>query len=359
MKSEMFFTKDISRDPPPTYEGNKKVVFVRGIKDKDELYNYLCEQNKMISGNYTLLPQQEISRFLRLGAYSVLMRSSNNNSLIGCIISLPLPIRCSVVAGLIDNELYTKNKIINHGCTSFLNIHSKLRGHGLCIGLIRELTKHGHENSIYCGYSLTSFPLSVNSFEVSSWYRPLDLARSIGLGFPVPHWNEVSKINSIRMNYKTNMPKKYLCKKVKNAKKALDFYKTINEDKKFVFMPDINLFEKWIQEYATFLVSYEKEIVGIFSIGTVICRMESGIEGKLCLPLFFNSKSEHASKVFKCCIFEAGEKDYDVIYTHSFGDLTKKVLEDNFALETPKKSFFTLYNNKLSLTPEDLYVPLF
>lgn len=361
MKNTMFFPKGdeinegiISTDPPIGYLENKKITLTRGIEKEEynEVYEFLRDQNKMSSGNFTLFPKDEISRYVRLNAFAVLMRSQNNSSLIGTIFSVPFPIRC-----ISKNE----NKIIPHGCTTFLNIHDKLRKHGLCMALIRELTKYGFEKDVLCSYSLTSFPLSTKSFPISSWYRPINLPRSIGLGFNYPNWNAPSEFLKNRLMYNTKMPKKYVCERVesKNIEKALTFYQLITQDKKFVYMPDLNCFRKWIQEYPTFLISFEKKPVGIFSISSVYCRMESSLDGKLALPLIFNSDPKHAISVMKSLIFVVSERDYDVLYTHCVGDMNKELLKTINAIETRDKSYLSLYNNSMTLTSSDLYVPLF
>ena len=88
--------------------------------------------------------------------------------------------------------------------------------------------------------------------------------------------------------------------------------------------------------------------------------MENAFDGKLCLPLFFNSiKDEHSSEILKSLIYIASEREYDVLYTHCSGDLTKEVLLSVKSIETPKKSYFSLYNNSMNLTPSQLYIPLF
>ena len=356
MRSQMYFpTVDdnnhiiISIEPPIEYKEQKNIIMSRTIKKEeyDEVYEYLNEQNKMISGVYTLLPKQELAKYMHFDALSVLMRTQIDNSLIGTILSIPFPIKC-------------ENDIINHGCTTYLNVHSKLRGHGLCMALIRELSQFAYEQKLYCSYSLTSFPLSTKSFEIVSWYRPINIPVSIGLGFSYPNWNQPSKFSQNKVKYNTKCPKKYVCNQVlsKNVENAYKFYMKINENKKFVFYPDITLFSKWIENYPTYTVLFDKKIVGIFSINSVYCKMENNMEGKLCLPLLFNAYKEHSSNVFKCCIFIANERQYDVLYTHCVGDITRKILEENNAIETPRKSYFSLYNNSMDLTSEEIYVPL-
>lgn len=383
MKSEMFFPKEtknaqediektqasiiISLAPPIEYTEQKNIILYRGIKKEeyDEIYEFLRDQNEMSSGNFTLFPKDEIARYMRFNSLVVLMRSSKSNALLGTIFSMIFPINClnSFQENTITETTQenTQGEIIFHGCTTFLNVHKKLRKHGLCMALIRDLTNYAYENKIYCSYSLTSFPLSPKSFEITAWYRPLNLARSVGLGFTYPNWNVPSEFLKNRVLYNTKMPKKYTCERVTNSKLELShsFYRKQIKDKNFAFMPEITFFNKWIQEYPTFLVSENKIPVGLFSIGSVYCRMMSGLDGRLALSLLFVSLPEQSSKVMKSMIYTANEREYDALYMHEVGDIRQEILKEINAIETPGKSYFSLYNNSMTLTPSDLYIPLF
>ena len=363
----MFFPKQekeandiiISLEAPIEYSEKKNIVLSRGAnkEEYDEIYEFLRDQNEMSSGNFTLFPKDEIARYTRFNSLSVLMRSSKSNALLGTIFSMIFPVQC---LNDIKEDIQEKN-IILHGCTTFLNVHNKLRKHGLCMAMIRELTKYAYENGIYCSYSLTSFPLSPKSFEISAWYRPLNLARSIGLGFTYPNWNIPGDFLKNRITYNTKMPKKYTCERVTNNKLEIShsFYLQQISNKKFAFMPDITFFNKWIQEYPTFIVTENKKIIGLFSLGSVYCRMASGLDGRLALSLLFVCSHEFSIKVMKSMIFMANERDYDALYMHEVGDITSTLLKEINAVPTPAKSYFSLYNNSMTLTPSDLYIPLF
>ena len=72
MKNAMFFPKGdelkegiISTESPIPFSDDKKINLQRGIcKDEyDEIYEFLRDQNRMSSGNFTLLPKTEIDKF--------------------------------------------------------------------------------------------------------------------------------------------------------------------------------------------------------------------------------------------------------------------------------------------------------
>jgi hypothetical protein len=367
MRKDMFFPKGNERndgiiclDKPVDYDRNKKVILSRNLEEYDEIVEFLKEQNMMASGNFTLLSKVEIEKYKRLGSYSVLMRSENGK-LFGTIFSIPFPVKCSLTAGIIEDTGYTKDIVITHGCTTFLNVSSKIRGFKMCMLLIRELAQYGHENNILCSYQLTSFKLCENSVEILTWYRPINMMKSLLLGFTFPGYNEVSNFNKNRMIYKCKAPKGYIIEqvKMKGLEEALSFYVDINKDNRFVFFPDILLFEKWTKEYLTYIVKYENKIIGIFSIGTLNCKMANMIEGRLCLPLLFNSLKGKGEKVLRCLLSISEEKDYDLLYGNQIGDLTEVVYKSVNAVLNDKKSYFSLYNNNMHITSSDIYVPLF
>ena len=368
MRSEMFFPKKfgnniiISKDKPIDYDHSKKVILNRNIENYEEVYEYLKEQNITSSGNSTILTKEELEHYKNLNLFSVLMRKQSEikeeQKLIGTILSVAFPVKCNVEAGEIDGFEYTKEFIITHGCTTFLNVHKTIRGFKMCMILIRELAKYGYENQIYCSYQLSSFKMCDTALEIKSWYRPINIMNSLLLGFTFPGFNELSNFNKNRMLYKCKLPKDCIVDQVKekNLKKAFDFYQNNIKDKKFVFYPDIELFRKWTKEYGTYIVKNDKNIIGIFSIGTINCKMLTGVEGRLCLPLIYISKN---IKVMKSLLNVAEEKGYDALYSNEVGDLTENVFKEINAIPNSKVSYFSLYNNNMSLCSADIYVPLF
>lgn len=142
---------------------------------------------------------------------------------------------------------------------------------------------YGYENQIFCSYQLSSFKLHENAVSINTWYRPINLIRSLLLGFSFPGYNDLSNFHKTREKYSCKGIKGVDIKLVKdgNAENVLEFYKRLVKDKKFVFYPDLALFKKWIKAYPTYFV----KDVGIFSIGIVNCKMPNGTEGMLASPL--------------------------------------------------------------------------
>ena len=352
MRAEMAFPKGgdevggiISRDRPPDYDRSKKVELCRGIfeEEYDEVVSFLKTENKMSSGIFTLLSKEEIKRLVSLGVYVVLMRNMNSH-LFGTIFSLPLPIR-------------SNNELITHGCTSFLNVSSKVRGFGMCSILIRELALYGFENGIFCSYQLSTFKLHDNAVKINTWYRPITLMRSLLLGFTFPGFNDLSNFHKTREKFACKSVKGVTCKLVKEGgcEAALSFYLKLVEGKKFAFYPDLDLFKKWVKAYPTYWV----KDLGIFSIGTINCKMSTGAEGMLTSPLLFSCVEGGGEKVLKSLLSIASDRDFDVFYCNQVGDLTEQVLQSVHCIKNVVPTYFSLYNNSIKLSDKDIYTPLF
>ena len=236
----------ISKDKIVKDKTDKKLIFSPGIKDEeyDEVVEYIKQQNIMSSRNITLLLKEDLERFNRLSYFSILMRNEINNKLVGTILSIPFSIRCSYLAGETENAEYTKEMTILHGCTSFLNIHKAIRGFKIASLIIQELIKVGNEKNIFCSYQLTSFKLTENAIPINSWYRPINLMRSLLLGFGFPPSSNISDLMKIKDKYRIKTVKGLKVKQItdNNAASCLEFYRSINEQKRFLFYPGSRIF---------------------------------------------------------------------------------------------------------------------
>ena len=253
----------ISKEKPISYGGKKNIKVIKGLEvsEYDEFCSFIQNHNKMSTGNTTLLPKSELVKLLKLDNNVVLIRSNVGNKLIGTIMTIKLPIR---------NKQDSKCEIITHGCTTFLSIHSKLRGNGLCMALIRGLVGYGYEEKVYCDYHTVPLKIGNNSIKVNSWYRPIHLQNSTKLGFL--HSNTNTKTRN-RLKYKTNLQKGYSFSKITNTNsiESLNLYKKLIKNKKFVFYPDIDLWKKWINIFPSFIIYKENVEIGIVSLHTLYC----------------------------------------------------------------------------------------
>jgi len=350
----------ISKEPPIKYNNaNTKINLIRGIKESEysEVANFYQKYNRMVTGNTTLLPVDELKRYLSLKNISLLMRAANG-MLIGTIISILLPVKNSNIRGR-PYEV-PKTDIITHGCTTFLAVHPSLRKMGLCMALIRGLIEIAYEEGIYCDYHAVAFELGANSVPLYSWYRPINIERSKELGFLYTGWNDPRASTKIRLKYSNVIPKDYtytiVNKDNNNINSSLQYYLSLVTDKLFSFWPDEDLWSQWIESFPTYIICKDNKYVGIVSLNTVYCSFEKSQEiGKLLFPIICEGEMDKVMKVL-CGI--AKDLKHDVLYLHQHGAVNEKALESINSIKTTTKLWFSLYNNRIDLKSDDIHVPL-
>lgn len=348
----------ISVDQPSQYTDNKNVIYDRDISKqqvKEEVIQFITTHNITASGNTTLLSLDELDKYLNLGARFLLLRShTTKKSLIGVVMTLPLPVR-----------VYKKGyyQVLTHGYTTFLNIHTSLQGHGLCMALIRQLIADGYEDGIYCDYHIIPTKIGENSLLLDSWYRPINLSKCINSGFIFPGYNQDRNKNKNRLRYNTRLPPGIDCIKVNhiNAENSLNWYLATVADKHFAFYPDLNFWERWTKTFDTYIVKDGQEIVGLFSLSKAEVYIKStNSQAILAIPLLYvKSNDTSNNKVLKSLLHIAASKNYDVLYTYQYGYITDNDLESIQAIKTTTKLYFSMYNNSICLDREDIVAPTF
>jgi len=346
----------ISKDVPIEYEGNKKIIFEKSIDDikvKEEIIEFISRHNKTTSGNTTLLSMDELERYIRLGSRWLLMRSDTaKRSLIGIVMSLPLPIKVK------DGE---ESKIITHGYTTFLNVHNSLRGHGLCMAMIRELIQDGYKDGIYCDYHLVPDKIGENSLLINSWYRPLNLKSCVDVGFIYPGYNDPRSKVKNRLKYSTRLNPNIetILVDKDSAVNVFCFYKQLVDDKEFAFYPELDFWLLWIEEFPTYLIKDIKtnKDIGIFSLGSVSVKIESVNKiANLSLPVL--AVATDANKLLNAIIHESSNLGYDALYIYELGDFSSGELERIHSLKTTVSLYFSMYNNNSILNKEGIITPI-
>lgn len=322
---------------------NVKLSYDIEENEYDEVCDFYKKYNVMVSGNVTLMPKSGLKRYLSFDNISILMRNSNGK-LMGVIISIIVPI-------LIDN------RIINHGCTTFLVIHPSIRKYGMCMILIQALAQKGYEMGIYCSYQTTHIKIGSNNVPIVSYFKPINLNRSVELGFFYPDFFDPRQKTRNRLWYNPKLPKKSKFVKIdiKNLGKSLQYYRESIDNKKFCFCPDKFIWEKWISNFPTYLIYNDNRISGIVSFNTIHCFMkESKKEGKLGVPIICNGKMNLMNPVLYHIAYKEG---YDVLYGYNIGDLSSE-MEKYHWIKTDNPVNFSLYNNSINLTKDDISVPI-
>lgn len=327
----------ISTDKPISLDNKLNMVFSTDITNKYDLIEYFIKKNnKMSTGNTTLLKRVELNNYIDMGATAIVMLKQDK--IMGFIMSLYLPIK-------IDGEVF---KV---GCTSFMNIHSALRGMGLAKNLMNELMMSAYEKQIYTDYHLG--PLTdVNSIQLQSYFYPLDMRKCILAGFSSPTWL-TSKPHEIISKYQHKLSKDIRVKRIGNSEEALSFYLKEVSNKRYAFYPDKELWSKWVNTYPTYTVYRKKKMVGIFTLGTVSCETTLGKELTLATPFLCAGK---AGLVFPAMISEA-RRFWDALYFYSTGIITSNIA-DKFNCIQGVPTNLSFYNNDIVIDKKDIFVPL-
>lgn len=334
----------ISTEEPVKYTEERPIIYSHISTDNyEEVSAFYSEQNKMKSGNITLLPVPELTKYLSLNNYSVIIRNQTGK-LLGSIISLNLPIRAN-------------GEILYHGCTTFLTIHKSIQGHGLCMALIRKLIEKGYQDKIYCSYYTIPFQLGANSLKIDCYYRPIVLSKCVELGFVYPDYNNIRMKTKNRLLYSVKKPLHFNYRKA--TSEDLAYYRQVTKDKKFVFYPDEVLWEQFIKLFPTYIISYQEEKVGIVAFNTVYCSMQTNNSnnkstiGKIAMPIICNGDMNLILSVLPSIVC-----DHDVLYIYCCGDMSSEVLFKKNYLKTDNSVWFSLYNNRMNLDVRDLSVPI-
>lgn len=332
----------ISKNTPVSYPKGKNITIVNGINEEnyDEVRSFINQHNCMSTGNSTLISKNKLMTYMRFDNISLIMRSNNNNKIIGTLISLILPIKIN-------------DDIINHGCTTYLNVHTMLRGHGLCMSMIRGSIEFGFKRNIYCDYHTVPFKLGDNSFPISSWYRPLNLKQAVKLGFIYPDYDNPRKNKTNKLKYRTSLPKNHSYFQLIPTENHYQTYIKLLADKKFVFYPDIELWKKWITHFPTFIIYKQQQIVGIVSLNKIECQLQDKI-ATIANPIICLGDMK---SVLPVLIHLTHKLEYEIIYFHQYGDIKLEDMERMHCVKTNADVWFSLYNNRIKLNANDIATP--
>jgi hypothetical protein len=227
------------------------------------------------------------------------------------------------------------------------------------MSLIREITKIGYNNKIYCGYFIGTRKIGNNTIDLDKWYRPLNLNNLNTAGFTLPKSknakNDKTDIRS-QLKYKTPWNSQYQIVRVtsENLDESLQYYQKEIEKKKFSYYPDTNQWNTWTSSFKTYLVTKDNKIHGLFSLGPIeVAIPETKIILSFATLLLYTGNSI----VFQAAVYQASLEEYDLLYGYIYGDITQEVVEHHHGF-LMGSICFSLYNNNSILSKEDLSVPI-
>lgn len=329
----------------------------------DKILQFIKTYNKTSFGNITVLTQQLFDSFKSLhGYYLGLVDSTINQSLVGTIFSIPIPIHSPTPYEYSHPEALSKyitpsSNVIFHGCTSFLCLHPDYRNKGLGMALIQRLIELGFNDKLICGYHLTSQKLTPDSIPISAWYRPINIEKCRKAGFEFPTFKKSSDRNNTRdrLMYSVRLPKDYQIIKMDKGNYSMGYkwYLKFTHDLTFKYYPNDQHWYSWIHHFDTYLVKNCGKPIGLFSLKPLTISTSKNSSVSMNLLLFMCGSPDILSSVLHV------SSNVDIVYGYKVTSITDDSLSKILATSTKNPVWLSLYNHHLSLSPQNICIPLF
>ncbi len=337
----------------PEFPLHKDIEMNSGLNPSEygEFCDYLEKNNKILHGDdISLLPPAWLAELLKIPNRIVVMRSKQHGKIIGTVMSFIIPVRVK------ENN---HTEIISHGCTTGLNVIGPLRKLGMGLALQLKIASECVKQGTFCSYHMIPRKIGNNSVKLQPWSRPVNLQKIADAGFTFPGLGKL-KPKTMKKLYNVDIPSNYSYQKVTNSNmhEALDLYfKFLDENAKFAFWPDADLWRIWIDVFPTYIIMVDGNPTGLVSACPNYSRIEhSNKDIKFLSPVVCVGDMDSVIPVFH----HICEKlDYDCVYYFSLqGCIKEDVLKKYNCQENNSKDWFVLYNNRVSLELSDIHVPL-
>jgi len=328
-------------------------------KTLDEISNFYLENNLMSTGNINMITPDILMKYIN--HYSELVVIKNKNKIIGSILSLRLPIRLKTDKDVTDivskTQLYNKlvpnnsdGKTLLFGCTTFLNNHKKYRAKGLGMVLIQKSLQIAYDDGMLCAYFLNTKPRCSNSVPIKNWLFPVNPDNLDKYRIDYPRKYRSSYFIKLSENYSVILVDN------SNIKESLDLYLKLMSDKKFYMYPDINFWKEFTKNHKVYMVKFDGEYIGIFSID----KLNVNIPSKKCNldyghVLFCVGKQP---EIIKTMIYTSNLNNYDLLMLQECGDINRYFLNMVMAINTGHTDYLNFYNCRIKLSPSEIYSPL-
>ncbi len=310
------------------------------VDEVSEIIEFYKCQNCTAYGTTTLMTEDLFKKFVDLEALILTARNKKDGILHGMIISVPCRIS-------IDDRM------LQHGCTTFLCVNKKLRKIGLGIRLIQEVSYRGYQMEVFNGYHLVSTPHTGNNIDIKTWYRPIRLETCRSLGFKFAEYKKTGDRGDNRNMLKYRIPHIDPDTIIKvtdsNIKDTFESYTRMSLKYRFRWSPDIKEWSKWSKAFS---------IYGVKESGWMILRGEKvklNGEADICVVMMMIGVY---SKMLAAALHEENSLKYDVLYGYMTSDLKESDLSGVNAQITTGPLQFEMYNTAINLDDSDLCVPI-
>ncbi len=288
---------------------------------KLDIIKFIQTHNITNTGNITELSEKSLDRILSLPHLIGIL--TINNKIIGTIISVIFRVKN------MDTEFLT-------AYTSFLCIHKNYRKQGLAQVLIQSIKKKRPD--IQHGYYLTFHPQHTIHNKISSWYRPINIAKIKSANFTLQSFPNDAKQ---RIYYHVSKPNilpiscsydrfVMICQK-----QGLNLVPTEDE-----FMSLSRCFDIYTVDHSLFMIFPLSSIINGKRIS--ICQIVMIIGNCLSQALWI-----------------ASEMKYDLLYGYENSDINIERVKNIKGIVTESELYLEFYNSQEPISNINMIVPLF
>jgi hypothetical protein len=303
----------------------------------NRIIQFIRTNDQTGSGNITELSRESLNRLFSTPCImGLLMKES---TIVGTMISLIFRVRTRDGFSFLTSY------------TTFLCVAAEYRNHGLAMALIRVIMHEGYSRyQIHHGYYITFTPHHSVNAEIKSWYRPLNLKRSLSAGFDLqtfPGQRLSEAAMKQRMAYHVAKPNP-LPVKVTNA--------SYTQVHKLLARGDLYL-APTKQEFIRLSNCFDIYLVGdyglfmLFPLTAIISSTGKTVRNaQLALMI---------GDVIPQAMWAANDENYDLLYGWYAGDVTEERVAASRGIITASTCYVELYNTRVMLPLGGMTIPLF
>ena len=344
----------ISKNPPPDFvlpspEMRCKVYHTVNVdvggeisqQLQSEIMDFIRVNDCTDSGNITELSQETFDRLLSAPCFIGVILLKNR--IVGTIFSIVLRVRTDCL----PDDFLTSY-------TTFLCVARDYRKQGLAMALIRAVVKEGLKHyGIIHGYYMTSDPHHPVNNPIVSWYRPINLKKSLSAGFTLESF---TKRGDRRASTALSRQKiAYHVSKPINVPRKVDksdylLIQPLLRKGSIYLDPTLDEFGSICQCFDVYIVD-DLGLFMLFPMSSVISTSGKQVRNAQ-LALMIGDLMPHA-------LWTARDNGYDLLYGWCASDISKEKVLGIRGLITTSKTCLEFYNTRSSIPNSHFMLPLF
>lgn len=320
--------------------------------------DFINKNNQMYTGIYELVTPTLFETFTNIPTYLGIVKYIKTGKIMGVMFAVAL-----------NTTVISTTKF---ALTSYLCVHKKLRGKGICMMLIRKLLKQAHSNRMLCSYYLQEKPFSGCALKVSRWMRPINPSSAIKKGF---EFVMPPKKDTIKYKHAYRIPNNLsnglvftIVSTNKQLKKSLEFIAQFNNTSKnkniFSWKPTKREWKSWCKSetFDTLMIHNDNEqIIGVITVQKKqIYIPETQCTANLTFipyAICTIGNIHRASDILKAAIIHSKNIGVDMLFAFESGPFTKQTFQENNAVPTGEM-YIDFYNFNNKYNTKDIFIPL-